>query len=418
MGRRQTRTDAVRREPLVLTEYQTSTPTRLTLSERDGLRDLLPDLTIQPAAGSTDTYLLRPGSTVGVVRVDDLTVELRPKVGVTNTLFLVSYALDPSAWRPPRAELPPADLAEAVVPLFSSAVQTAIGRGLLHGYRHRDDTLVTIRGRIRMSDQLAARAGLPLPVEVSYDEYTPDIPENQLLRTAVDILGRLRLRAATSRTALARLHQHLAGIDTIHTRHITQPVWTRLNQHYRPAVALAQLIIGNTGLQARAGTIDATAFLVDMNAIFENFTHAALREALHLDKPSFPPGAASHTLHLDRERTIRLEPDLTWWQGGRCIFTGDCKYKQPAPRIPNQDIYQMLAYLTALRLPAGLLIYTGEGDPADITIAASGHRIHIRALDITRTPSEILTQITQLARTIDELTHTDQTANGIDGRSL
>jgi 5-methylcytosine-specific restriction enzyme subunit McrC len=40
-------------------------------------------------------------------------------------------------------------------------------------------------GRVRMASQVRSRAGLPLPVEIAYDDYTPDILENQLLRTAV-----------------------------------------------------------------------------------------------------------------------------------------------------------------------------------------------------------------------------------------
>lgn len=135
------------------------------------------------------------GSTVGVARVEDLTVELRPKIGIAAVLFLVSYALDPKSWKPEQAELArDANLAEAIIPLFARTAQQAIRQGLLHGYRRREDTLTSIRGRVRIAEQFRTRTGLPLPIEIAYDDFTPDILENQLLGTAVDILGRLYLR--------------------------------------------------------------------------------------------------------------------------------------------------------------------------------------------------------------------------------
>jgi 5-methylcytosine-specific restriction enzyme subunit McrC len=324
-------------------------------------------LTITPTPGSTDTYILTSGSTVGVAQVGDLTVELRPKIGVAAVLFFVSYAIDPKSWRAEGAQLArDANLAEAIIPLFTRTAQQAIRPGLLHGYRHREDTLTSVRGRIRIAEQLRTRTGLPLPIEVSYDDFTPDILENKLLRTAVDILGRLYLRHQDSHKRLARLHQQLNGIGTLvpDRRGVPEPPWTRLNGHYRPAVALARLIISTAGLEARAGGEDASVFLIDMNAVFEKFVRVALREALRLDAHAFPAAARARPVYLDMEHRVPLEPDLSWWIGGRCIFAGDCKYKKTEGSIPNGDVYQMLAYLAALQLTDGLLIYAAGEDPA------------------------------------------------------
>ena len=186
----------------------------------------------------------------------------------------------------------------------------------------------------------------------------------------MDTLGRLYLRHEDSRTSLARLRLQLNGISTLTParRGVPEPHWTRLNDRYRPAVALARLIISTAGLEARAGGIDASVFLIDMNAVFERFIRVALREALRLDIRTFPPAARGHhPVQLDKDGTIRLEPDLSWWTGDRCMFVGDCKYKKTDDTIPNADAYQMLAYLTALQLTRGLLVYAaGEDVPHDI----------------------------------------------------
>lgn len=398
------------RPPLVLTEYESSGPVGLSVTERDALRGLVPGLTIEPVAGSTDTYTITGGSSVGVVRVGDLTVELRPKVGIAPVLFLLSYDLDPNAWRKPPAEMVrDMNLAEAIVPLFAHAAQAALRPGLLHGYRTREDTLATVRGRVRMADQMRARTGLPMPVEVVYDEFTPDILENRLLRSAVDVLGRLRLRHQTSRCALARLHQQLNGVGSliVGSREVPEPVWTRLNEHYRPAVSLARLIVTTAGLEAQAGGEDASVFVVDMNKVFERFVRAALREQLRLDAKAFPTASCGHPLYLDTSRIVALEPDLSWWAAGRCVFAGDCKYKRTNGTVPNADIFQMLAYLTALQLPEGLLIYAaGEDVPPDLVIEQASKRVHMRALDVSRPPAQLLYDVRSLARLVREMAAT------------
>ncbi|MGO9082029.1 MAG: 5-methylcytosine restriction system specificity protein McrC [Streptosporangiaceae bacterium] len=95
---------------------------------------------------------------------------------------------------------------------------------------------------------------------------------------------------------------------------------------------------------------------------------------------------------------ITLNPDLSWWIADRCVFVGDCKYKRTNGNVPNADIYQMLACLTALQLGEGLLIYAaGEETPHDITIRHVGKRIHVRTVNVAREPADILSQIGELA---------------------
>ena len=67
---------------------------------------------------------------------------------------------------------------------------------------------------------------------------------------------------------------------------------------------------------------------------------------------------------LDETGRVRLKPDLVWREGAACVFVGDAKYKNITDeRVPNSDLYQLLAYTTALNLPGGLLIYAeGEAD--------------------------------------------------------
>ena len=59
-------------------------------------------------------------------------------------------------------------LVEALVPAFAAAAHRAFARGLLHGYRAKEEALHTVRGRIRVNEQIRRRFDGFLPIEVRY----------------------------------------------------------------------------------------------------------------------------------------------------------------------------------------------------------------------------------------------------------
>ena len=73
-------------------------------------------------------------------------------------------------------------------------------------------------------------------------------------------------------------------------------------------------------------------------------------------------------------------------------------------QVPNADLYQLLAYVTALDLPGGMLIYAeGEADPVIHDVRNSGKRLEVAALDLSGTLEEILHRVGKLAGRIRRL---------------
>lgn len=371
------------------------------------LASLGPALDVRPAQ-SGGGYDLSASSYVGGIEVGSLSIEVRPKIGIPAVLFLVSYALDPAGWRTEGFQFARENrLLDAVIPGFLKIVQRAIQGGLLHGYHAEEETLQTVRGRLRLAEQIRRHFGRAPPVEVRYDEFTDDLEENRRLRAAMDALGRVRIRNQDVRRSLRELATRFAGVRRIEYARWPQPpiLFTRLNEHYRPPLALADLILQSLSIRHAAGGVRGTAFLLDMNRVFENFVVVALREALAVSEGSFPQGARGRQLYLDEERRIRIEPDLSWWFAGRCVFVGDVKYKRaPAESVPNADLYQLLAYTVATGLPGGMLIYAaGERAPAVHTVSSLGKRLAVRVLDVAGSPEEILGSVSILADEIREM---------------
>ena len=398
-------------QPLTLSEYQTLQGVELSDDGVQALGELRATIVVSPSLDLPGTYDLTATSWVGVISTEALTLEIRPKVPIKNLLFMISYSLDRNSWPHSIADLQQDDtLVEAMALAFAVQVRRAIQRGLHHDYRSEEDALAVVRGRLRFDEQLRRHYARFPPIEVRYDEFTADIVENRLIKAAFTRLGRMRLRSARTRRILATLNQAFDAITLTEFdgHNLPDVVFTRLNEHYRPAIELAKLILRSTAYDLRHGGLRASALLIDMNQVFEDFVVTALREALHLSLRAFPQQSRGHSLRLDEAGTIHLYPDISWWDGRQCRFVGDAKYKRiDLNGAKNSDVYQLLAYCIAADLPGGMLIYAaGEAEPIIHEIVHLGKQIEVRTLDLSVAPDEILGQVHRIAervRAINEL---------------
>ena len=132
------------------------------------------------------------------------------------------------------------------------------------------------------------------------------------------------------------------------------PPLTRLNERYGPALRLAELILRASSIDAPKGPLAATAFVFDMNKVFEDFVTVALRESMQpFGGDVRANGVAGSTI----ERRARDQAGHHVVGARRCLAVADAKYKALELRgMPNADAYQMLAYCTALTLDRGFLV--------------------------------------------------------------
>ena len=382
-----------------LREHERSGPWRLSPRERAALRRVLPSVAVKPA-GAEGEYHLTPGSTIGAVEIDGLSVSIRPKLEIARVLFLASYAMEEVRERE-RFDFPEAATpVEALAPALAAAARRAFVGGLLHGYRTEEEALRTVRGRIRIDDQLRRRFGAAVPVEVRYDEFTDDVTANRLVKAAAVQLGRMRLRARRSRDGLRWIGARLENVSLVEYPPAGVPdvTFDRLNGHYREVVALARLVLRHWSFETGRGSLRAAGFLMNMNTVFQKFVTRALREALRVSARVLRSDDNIGRVHLDEAERVRLKPDLSWWDGTDCAFVGDVKYKRADGDVPNADLYQLLAYATALDLPGGLLIYAqGKAEPVTHEVRHAGKRLEVRALDLTGSREDLLARIDELA---------------------
>lgn len=342
-------------------------------------------------------WRIAPTSKVGVVSVADVTVWVRPKVSINRILFMLGYAHKPG-WRDDDVAMEGVDdLVPALAGAFVIQAERALDRGLLQGYTEMEDSLTVVRGRVRENDQLRRRFGLAIPLLVRFDDHTVDIAENQLLRGATELLLRLPGVPALIRGRLRGLRQMLAEV-TVPVRGRPLPRWTenRLNERYHVALWLAELILRRNAVDQRTGSVVVSGFLVDMAKVYEDFLTAALTRSL---QPYGGRTKAQDRHYLDVDDEVLMKPDLVWYRDGKPAAVVDAKYKIEKPAgFPDADLYQMLAYCTALRLSDGHLVYAkGNADQRLHTVRHANVTIHAHTLDLAAAPAALLEQIDGLA---------------------
>ncbi len=386
---------------------------------------------------------------VGAFTVDGLQVIVRPKINAQNLFLLLEVGLPDDAWPPEAIEYAETDdLLPALISFFARTAETTLARGHYHSYRHEQEDLLALRGRLDFQRQFR-RGGLMVPMACSYDDFTADVAENRYLKAAMKQAIRVVGVPQIDRGRLMRLLVALEDVTDVpvDADDIERITFTRLNDHYLPAMRLARLILAHLTLQDQHGDTTASAFMLDMNNLFERFVTERLRTELsgRLEVQGQETGK------LDIAGNVSIRPDLVFSRDGVSVGVADIKYKlrdtiesaygssqgggstDSEVLASNADYYQMLAYTTSLDHPGGTLIYCVDADKDVSLFTASTVRpfskpsvgrmtqlahstievkhvrkeLHVVGIDLSGSPADIQHQITALA---DHLEASAQTA--------
>jgi 5-methylcytosine-specific restriction enzyme subunit McrC len=290
---------------------------------------------------------------------------------------------------------------EAIAEIFVLHLRKALARGVLQGYRYEEAALTTVRGRIRIGDQVRQRYGRLPPIEVAFDEFTEDTTENQLLKAALVRLGKMPLRSHVIRRSLSEFETVFENVSSVQfdRRRLPTVRFTRLNERYRSSIALASFILRSLGVEFRDGCATTGAFLVDMADVFEDFLVVAFREHLRVTSAELPQGGKGKGLWLDYECGVHLKPDISLWDRTACRLVADVKYKVSDGGASPADIYQLLAYTVAANVRNGILIHAAGTGSVHRT-RHGDKRLEVVAMNLRQDPKGILQQVASLARTI------------------
>ncbi len=390
-------------ETVEIVEYATSPPVQLTQADLALLQTLPPErLQVVPTTQS-GWFTFRASSYVGTVDLDSVRVRINPKVDdLRNVLMMFASAAGIADWSLRTSDYASDDLVEGIAELVLRTIDQATRRGLIHGYQTREERLPTLRGRILVGD-LATRPWDQWPVPCRYGDFTADVPENRVLLATVVAVRRWALAPSIRRLATELEGRFIEVAPTEAALLEAELIrMSPLNEHYQPALALARTVLEGSGVTHSDGSLDAVAFLIDMNRLFEAWIGAELSVRL------WPAVQVSEQegMPLSKGPTVRMNPDLVFRASGTVVLVGDVKYKLTGSGIArNADYYQLLAYATATNVELGILIYcqADEAPAKTITIEHGGQRLTCHPLPLAGDWRQVNREVDRLARTIRAL---------------
>lgn len=345
-------------------------------------------ITVEPTFGEESIF--RADSKIGIVRVGDIQIKVMPKFPVNNLFYLLGLH-DGIKFESDTVDIAESrDITDLIFESFLRNVTSSTSRGLLTGYRKVEETSKVLHGRILMGNQLKRRYGSMYPVEVSFDEFTENIPENIELNMA--IIKAMKFGNLT--TAQHRDFRHLSRKFSEIDPAKSDLRWTknRHNIHYWNSLVLADLINSGKGFYEELGGVAVSGFTVDMYRVFEKFLLRELK--VRLEKQ----GGIVETkyLHLDEENRQRAQIDIMWRKDGQIKFIADAKYKDPASNWESA-LYQVNTYATAFSLDSIHLIYALPTDEEPLRLKGNGPWVYRHGIDLSLTISEIRKEIDELA---------------------
>ncbi|ARK09706.1 McrC family protein [Fibrella sp. ES10-3-2-2] len=340
--------------------------------------------------------------------VNGLSLEVRPKAGHLPTLLrhlpeLAFRQLDSGPFGAQR--LP---LWEVFINAFLRETAQALGRGLARDYVSYDDTLPTLRGKLRVTDQLRHPYPRPDRLAVSYDDYTPDIAANRVLKKALQVVA-ARTHTTTNQTRCRQLLAALADVSepTNLTADLQRTqTGTRLLKTYEPALRWANWLLRGQGPGLCAGPHVAHCLLFPMERVFEQYVAAGFRRA-GVDVQIQQSSAWLIDDHNGTPR-FKLRPDLLIRHDDRTIVL-DTKWKTLDATdqsghygIEQADLYQLYAYGKKYEATELVLIYPAHDqfrEPLQLFGYDASLRLRIVPFDLDKPLND------EIAALLGNLTH-------------
>ncbi|KJV40137.1 McrBC 5-methylcytosine restriction system component [Brevundimonas sp. KM4] len=320
---------------------------------------------------------------VGVLAADGVTLEILPKIDVpeakgTTThgqirhrlVHMLSVALDLNIASGAMTEMnwQKETLLEILIGLFARKLADQVRKGMPRRYLAHEDDLTALRGQFDVTRQFTTLIARPNRLACRYDDLSPDILLNQIMKATVERLIRVSASAENQRRLrelaffyadICNLRPSALGWDSL--------ILDRTNNRWRELVELARLLLGDRFQTTSSGPQNGFSLTFDMSRLFEAYVARSLKRAF---------SGTGLTIHAQGGRLYCLEdmetgtsrfmtkPDILVKRKGGVELIIDTKWKRisravedPRQGVSQADVYQMMAYSQLYQCPELLLLY-------------------------------------------------------------
>ena len=379
---------------LRLTEWSHVSCDSISAEDRDGISAAIEGWRLQNGLFTAPIHFEGPNGAelharqfVGVVEVDDVAIEIYPKLDaelinasdvrplspairtdtvMRNLLWMLEVANFTNLADTATAHLDesPTNFFDLFAYLLGKNLLPQLEQGVAHAYVARTDNCKTVRGRIDVAHQLTRNWNRHDQIRCAWDEFTPDIAINRLLKCACRFLSD-RVNYAEAARLLTDCRMLLGEVEDVSPAVALVDIdlirFDRSQTRFSTAFDLAKRLLMGVGHNLGVGTANTFVFLIDMNDVFEKYVHAVLEAhfATIVEEQKF----VGRLLNLKAGGIHQFADYL--WRGQHGFWIGDAKYKHLAKgqvdSLRFEEFERASEYLKEDNTPAGRVI-----DPSDV----------------------------------------------------
>jgi 5-methylcytosine-specific restriction enzyme subunit McrC len=349
--------------------------------------------------GRRRRYLLTPTGHVGTIIAPTCRLVILPKIPMVNLFYLLDPTGPVPAVEDHAAAVPGAEGFDFLAGRLARLLAERAAAGLHRAYTERAEQGPFLQGRLDLPEHLRHPGGRKDLFHCRYEDFTADVPCNQVPRATAELVLRSPLLGDGVRAALRRALQAFGTVSPVGLgpEQFAAAEPDRLTEAYRPLLELCRLLFDSLAPAEAAGPVPCPAFLIDMERVFERYcASTCARHAHENDKTGGRYDVAEQPLY--RVGGLPMRPDLVVSKAGVAVLILDAKWKTKTPR---DDLYQVLAYCAALGVRRGVLVYPGRSDgKRAYHFERTGITLTVRKLRVTGTRLQCQRSGQRLARSI------------------
>lgn len=358
--------------------------------------------------GQRDRYRLTALGCTGVLVAPACRFVIRPKIPLVNVFAMLDPLADVDARQDSLAPQTGTETLEFLAGQLARRMAERVAAGLHRAYRERCEQGTVLHGRLDLPAQLREAPGRKDQLHGRVDELSADIPCNQAVKATGEALLVSPLLGTEVRAAL---RQALTGFESVSSVSLPPRLWERiaserLPMEYRPLLDLCRLLADSLNLCDAAGSMPAPSFLLDLERVFERHVTRGVVEAFAGSRTHTVAVQVTHTVaeSAGDQQDVTMRPDLTIDREGRTVLVVDAKWKRWTGSAETGDLYQVLAYGTALGAEGVVLVYPGKRWRClESRFRHTPLRLRVCTLRVGGTREECLRSTRRLSRALKEM---------------
>ena len=296
--------------------------------------------------------------------------------------------------------------------ILAKGIAGQLKQGLYQEYKEQTENVITLHGKINISETIQNKMKQKQKLSCSYDELSEDNLYNQILKSTCQLLLR---QDTVKKERKVQLKKVLLLFSTIQEIELKTISWNRIryeksNQSYQMLLHICQMVAEGMLPTIKKGEYYFASFLEEqrMCQLYEKF----ILEYYRVHHPEYDANATQITWNVDASTTELLpimQTDITLKYEDRTLII-DAKYYTHTMQqqfdkytIHSQNLYQIFTYVKNMDKEStgkvsGMLLYakTEEQITPNADFFMDGNQISVKTLNLNQEFEKIKEQLEEI----------------------